>query len=198
MLQYLVIGGACIQLAGCIGYLTDTLKGRNQPNLVSWALWSIAPLIGSAAAFSSGVTWAALPTFMSGFAPSLVVIAALITKHGKWKLRRFDYLCGLFSILALLLWGITNNPLIAIAFAIISDGLAAIPTIRKGWTHPESESLNVYVADFFANGTAFFAMTGLTFSQAAFPIYIIFVDLSMFIGLMRPRLGFSSTGKGKN
>jgi hypothetical protein len=73
-LPYLVFLGAAVQLVGIWSYIKDTVKGDAKPNRVSWLLWSIAPLIGTAAAISDGVTWEVLPVFMSGFGPLLEAV----------------------------------------------------------------------------------------------------------------------------
>src|SRR6185437_6841760 len=138
MLQYLVLVGAAIQLYGIYDYIRDTLKGKTQPNRVSWLLWSIAPTIATVAALTAGVRWAVLPVFISGFGPFLVFLASFVNKNAYWKLERFDYLCGIFSILALIGWGITKDANVAIVFSILSDGTAALPTLIKAWRFPET------------------------------------------------------------
>ena len=145
MIQYIVIIGSIAQLFGVFLYIKETLKGNTKPNRITWLLWSIAPLIGVLAAIFDGVSpFAVLPVFMAGFGPLLVFIASFVNKNSYWKLEKFDYLCGLFSILALVLWYLTKLPVIVIIFAVISDLLAAIPTIMKSWLHPETESFYPY------------------------------------------------------
>ena len=131
MLQYLVIIAALVALFACLSYIRSMFRGEAKPNRVSWLMWSIAPMIGTAAALSDGVRWAALPVFMAGFSPLLIFIFSFVTKKAYWKLEPFDYVCGSFSALALILWGVTKEPNIAIAFSIASDGFAAVPTITN-------------------------------------------------------------------
>lgn len=112
MLQYAVILGAVVNVFGALGYARDTLRGETKPNRVTWLMWSVAPLIGTAAALSEGVTWAVLPVFMAGFGPFLILLASFINPNAYWKLETFDYLCGACSVLALVLWGITQDALL--------------------------------------------------------------------------------------
>src|SRR3989344_785767 len=102
MLQYLVFLGAAANIGGAFFYIRDTLYRKTKPNRATWFMWSLAPLIATGAALSSGVGWAVLPVFMSGFGPLLVFIASFVNKNSYWKLEQFDYWCGLFSVLALL------------------------------------------------------------------------------------------------
>ncbi len=186
MLQYIVLAGASAQLIGILFYARETVRGETKPNRVTWLMWSIAPLIASVAAFSDGVRWAALPVFMAGFAPLLVFFVSFMNPKSYWKLEVFDYICGTFSILALILWGITEEPLFAIIFSIISDGFAALPTIIKSWKHPETESVAAYTTGFFNALTSFFALRTFGVSELAFPIYLVLID-SLLAGIIYKR-----------
>ncbi|KKR26071.1 MAG: hypothetical protein UT55_C0018G0001, partial [Candidatus Peregrinibacteria bacterium GW2011_GWE2_39_6] len=105
-----------------------------------------------------------------------------------WKLEIFDYICGAFSMLALVLWGITKDPLIAIIFALTSDGFAAIPTIIKSWKHPETESLGAYTAGLLNSLTSFFALKTFSISELAFPIYLVLLNIILITGICKGRL----------
>jgi hypothetical protein len=190
MLQYLVIVGAAVQLIGVFSYVKDTLKGETKPNKVTWLLWSIAPLIATVAAMSTGVTWAVLPVFISGFGPLLVFVASFVNKNAYWKLEKFDYICGLLSILALILWGITKLPEVAIVFAIASDGFAAVPTIIKAWKYPETENAGPFTAGVFNSLTSFAAIKAWTFSAYAFPIYLVFINGIIALAVYGQKISF--------
>jgi len=188
MLQYLVIVGAIVQLIGIFSYLKATLRGDTKPNRVTWLLWSVAPMIASAAALSKHNGWATLPVFMAGFGPLLVFIASFINKKSYWKLEKFDYLCGLFSVLALILWGITKNPSVAIIFAIASDALAAMPTLIKAWKYPETETAAAFTTGIFNALTSFAAIKIWNFPALAFPIYLIIIDTACMLAIKRKLL----------
>ena len=187
-LPYLVFLGAAVQLIGIWSYIKDTVKGDAKPNRVSWLLWSIAPLIGTAAAISDGVTWEVLPVFMSGFGPLLVFIASFVNKNSYWKLEKFDYWCGALSLLALILWWVTKIPEVAILFAILSDGLAAIPTLVKSWKYPETENAGPFTAGLFNSLTSFAAVKIWNFSSIAFPIYLVFINISIALAIYRRKI----------
>jgi len=176
-IQYIVFVGMAIQLIGIASYIKETIKGNTKPNKVSWLMWAIAPMIASFAAMANGVGWAVLPVFMSGFAPLLVFIASLLNKKSYWKLESFDYLCGLFSVLALILWAITKDATIAIVFSIASDGFASIPTIIKLWKYKETETVDAYTAGLLNSLTSFFAIKTWNFSSYGFPIYLVVINI---------------------
>lgn len=181
MLQYLVILGAIVNITGSSLYIREIFQGKTKPNKMTWLMWSIAPFIATVAALSNGVRWAVVPVFVSGFVPFLIFLASLVNKKAYWKLERFDYVCGLFSVLALMLWAITRHASIAIVFAILSDGFAGLPTLIKSWKYPDTETAEAYAAGLFSALTSFFALKAFNFSELAFPIYLVLMTSSLFV-----------------
>lgn len=188
MLSNLVFVAALIQLAGIIGYAYNTLKGHTKPNRITWMLWAAAPLIGTAAAVSDGVSWAVLPVFMAGFGPLLVLCVSFLNKEAYWKLTWFDYICGLLAVLALVLWAITKEPLMAIALAIAADGLAALPTIVKSWYFPETESAIGYSATIIAVSLGLSAIETWRLSEYLFPFYLIVINIIILLAIYRKQI----------
>src|SRR5258705_13291527 len=115
--------GLAFQSWGGLSYLIDTVKGKVQPNRVTWLLWAIAPLIAFSAMIKQGVGIESLSTFIIGFVPLLIFIASFFNKKAVWHITKFDLICGTLSVLGLVLWLITKVGNVAILFSIIADGL---------------------------------------------------------------------------
>ena len=188
MLEYLVFVAALATLAATLVYVRSMFKGGAKPNRMSWLMWSIAPFIATAAAISNGIGWAVLPVFMSGLSPFLIFSASFVLKKAHWKLTSFDYVCGALSGLALILWYVTEDPNVAIALAIASDGLASIPTLTKAWKHPETEVAWPYLVGVFNASTSFLALTVWAFSAYAFPAYLIVINVLLFFSACKKKL----------
>lgn len=198
MENYLVIFGALVSLFGIFFYIRETIKGKTKPNRITWFMWSVAPFIATAAALSSGVTWAALPVFMSGFSPFLVFLSSFWNPKSYWRLGMFDYLCGLFSILALILWAITQNPTVAIVFAIASDAFAGVPTVVKCWKKPETETWTPFFAGLISAATTFSIINTWSFTEYAFSAYLITLNCILLIAIFRKNFFYSKTRDTKN
>jgi hypothetical protein len=183
MFEYLVIVGAFATLVGAFAYIRSMFKGRAKPNRVTWFMWSVAPFIAAAAAMSSGVTWAVVPVLMSGISPFLIFVASFFHKNAYWKLAKFDYLCGVLSGVAFVLWFLIENPNVAIFFSILSDALAAVPTLIKAWRNPETESSWPYLIGVFSPLTSFLVASSLDFSEVAFPSYLVVINLLLVLSV---------------
>jgi hypothetical protein len=170
-------------------------RGQTKPNRITWFMWSVAPFVATLAAVSNGVGWAVIPVFMSGFSPFLIFTASFFSKKAYWKLTTFDYVCGALSGLAVVLWYVTSNPNVAIIFAIISDSLAAVPTLIKAWRNPETESAWPYIVGTFSPMTSYLVATSWAFSELAFPSYLIVINIVLLLPItMRRRFREVSGG----
>ncbi len=188
MSEVFVFAAAAISILGAAAYIRSMLRGGAKPNRVSWLMWSIAPFIATAAALSKGVGWAALPVFMSGFMPFLIFLVSFFTRRAYWKLTRFDYLCGGVSALALVLWYLTMDPNVAIVFAIISDAVAAVPTITKALKQPESESPWPFITGTINGVAAYPAARFWNFTELAFPTYLIAINILLTLAVYHKKL----------
>lgn len=104
------------------------------------------------------------------------------------KLEPFDYVCGIFSVLALILWAVTKNADLTILFAILSDASAAVPTVIKSWIHPETEYPCPFFTGLFSAGTAFLAIDSRTFSVYAFPVCLVIANIVILSAIYRKKL----------
>jgi hypothetical protein len=188
MFEYLVFVAAFASLVATSVYIRSMFKGQTKPNRITWLMWSIAPFIATAAAVSNGVGWAVIPVFMSGFSPFLVLTASFFSKKAYWKLSSFDYLCGILSGLAIVLWYATNDANLAISFAVVSDALAAVPTFIKGWRNPETESAWPFIIGVFTPLTSFTVAATLAFSELAFPTYLVAINILLVFCVSKRRL----------
>lgn len=185
----LVILSALISIAGSSAYIKDTIKGKTKPNRVSWSLWAIAPLIGTAAALSSGADiWATVRVFLAGFLPLIVFSASFFNPKSYWKLTTFDYLCGATAVFALLIWYLANSPTLAILFAALADGFATLPTIKKAWTNPETETGITYLAGFIGVLLILPSIPTWDIQNSAFQVYLLTANSLLLIAVYRKKI----------
>lgn len=173
-----VVLGAVITVAGSASYARDTLRGRTQPNRVSWALWTVAPLIAFAAEVSQEIGLQALLTLAVGVGPLLVLVASLANRHAYVRLSPFDLACGALSIAALVAWLITGTGDLAILFSILADFFGAVPTVRKAYRWPRSESAGTFLASACGATITLLTIERWSFASAAFASYIVVAGTS--------------------
>ncbi len=187
--RHFAILAALVTLAGSGGYALDTLRGRTQPNRVSWAMWAVAPLIAFAAELTEHAGLTSLLTFSVGFGPAMVLLASFLDERAYARITRLDVMCGGLSAAALAAWEVTGRGDVAIAFSILSDLWAAIPTLHKALRRPESESAKAFVPS--AIGCVITLLTippgAWVFANYGFPVYILLIDTALSTLILRPR-----------
>ena len=180
--------GAAVVVVGQAFYVVDTLRGRTQPNRVTWLLWAVAPLLAFAVEIDDHIGIIALMTFMYGFGPMVVFGASFVNRQSVWALGRLDYACGVLSVAGTIGWLVTREGLIALAASIVADALAGFPTMIKSWRHPETESASAYVAGFVSAVITLLTVRHVSVTVMAFPLYIAVVTL-VAVALVGGRLG---------
>jgi len=173
--KFVILAGV-IAVASAAGYAFDTLRGRNQPNRVTWAMWTVVPMIAFAAQIGQGVGLQSVFTFAGGFGPLLVLIATFVNPKAYWRLTSFDLTCGLVSLAALVLWAITGKGLVALVLSVVADFFAAVPTIKKSYRVPVSESGYPFLFGVVAALITLLTIKEWTLANSAFGIYVLFTD----------------------
>jgi len=187
--HWLIILSAIISIGGSYAYIKDTLAGKTQPNKVSWFLWALAPLIGTGAAISAQADfWVTSRIFLAGFLPVLVFIASFVNKKSYWKITSFDIACGIFSFMALITWLVMESFQLAILLAVIADGFAALPTIRKAWKFPSTETGLTYIAAFIGTLLVLPSIPVWNIENSAFQIYLLIANFLLVASIYRKRV----------
>ncbi len=171
---------------GARRYILDMRGGHVTPNLVTWFLWSLAPLIALGAQLKAKVGAEAALAAAVGLCPLAVFIAGL--RQGKFKPQAFDWCCGGISLLTLCLWLLTGSGSIGVSLSILADAFGAAPTVLKSWRNPESESPRFFALFAISAVVTLMTLTQWAVVNAAFTVYICALYIGLFI-LVRFKVG---------
>jgi len=145
--KILICAGVVVSMIGYLVYVRDIRRGTADPDLVSWGLWTVIPLLAFATQYTEGVGIVALDTFTAGVGPALVVFTALRGPRAPHKLHLVDILCGSTAVVGVIIWIMSGNPTLGLWAFLAADLGAGIPTMFKVWFEPDSESKLCYVMD---------------------------------------------------
>ena len=173
---YFAILGAILGSLGGLYYLFETLKGKAQPNRITWLLWGIFPLVIFLAQRVQGVQAIAWVSLVSGVTPLLVVAASFFNKRAFWKSEPRDYYLMAAAFIGIILWAITDNPNLALLFSLGADILASVPTLIKSYRYPHSESWVAYAVSAFGFGIGFMSVQTYTIQSTAFVAYVFLLN----------------------
>ena len=179
---------ALLSFAGTYGYIRDTLRGDTSPNRVTWGLWAVEGLLAFVVEIQQHVGLPSLTTLMLGLMPFVIVAASFRNPRSVWKIGKFDLFCGLISVTGLLFWGFVNAPTVALISFVAADQIAALPTVRKAWIAPTSESARVFILGFANCAITLMTLKHFTTAGVLFPGCILVTDLLIAI-LVVTRVG---------
>ncbi len=176
--------GAALGLLGSARYSLAIVRGSVRPNLVTWSLWGIAPIIAFFAQLDAGVGLPAVMTLAAGLGPTIVVTTSLISRRYFARFGMFDLACAIVAVIALAVWlGLGDAPM-AVFFAVAADGIAALPTVIKAWRHPDSENALFYLV--VSVGSTITLLTISTWNPEAWAFVAYQFAICMLLAIMIP------------
>ena len=177
-----------LSLLGVAGYIRDTLRGVTTPNRVTWGLWALEGVLAFAIEIKQHVGLAAGMTLMLGLGPILVVVASFRHHHGVWRLTTFDIVCGAISLAGIIFWALVDAPTTALVSFVVADQVAALPTVRKSWLAPETETWWAFAMGSLNTGITLATLHEITTAGALFPGVIMVTD-ALLVVLIVTRVG---------
>ena len=183
----LSIAAAVLGIGSVIPYVIDIFYGTTKPNVVSQFLWTIIQAIALTAQLSSGASWSIAILCATTFNALLITVIGL-SGYGYRSYGKLDATCFVLAILAIVLWQITGDPVLAIAFTVSADLIATIPTIIKLHHSPRSEPPLAWFLMAVAALCAVFSTQKFDIANLLYPIFLVLqggiIFLISFIGRM--------------
>ena len=174
-------------LLSFIPYIRDIFKHKTRPQRMSWLIWSILGSIAFFSQFAKGASYSLVMPATQTLGDLLIFMLAI--KYGLGGLMKRDIAALIGVSIALLLWYLTSEAIVALFIVIFIDGIGAVLTAIKSYENPTTETISAWVLTFIGGALACFAVGKLDFILLAFPIYIC---LASFLILISIKLGFNA------
>lgn len=175
------ISSAIVNIIAFIPYIRSIFSKNTKPERSSWWIWTVLMTVALFAQISAGATWSALLTLV--FVVGNLVVAVLSTKYGYGKFTTKDRFSITLAVVAIILWYITENPLIALLLTIVVDFLAYWLTIIKSWKAPYSENITSWVLMTVAAILSVLSVGVTNMTLIIFPAYVAIVSFAGVIVL---------------
>jgi len=142
MKESVAIIASLLAIVGNVPYLIDIIKKRVQPHPYTWLVWTIVSCAIFFGQVAKGAGIGALPTAASEI--FTVIIFFLSLRYGFKHIRKVDTIFLVISLLGIIPWMLTKDPTLSVIIAVSIDLTAFVPTIKKTWKHPETETPLLY------------------------------------------------------
>lgn len=130
---------ALCSIAAYVPYLREIFAGRTKPHAFTWLIWMLTTTTAAAGGWAGGGGWGAANQTLSAFLTVLFFLLSLW--YGTKNITKSDTTILLLALIAIALWWRFNSPLLAVWMVTAIDAAAYIPTFRKSFSEPLTESL---------------------------------------------------------
>ncbi len=196
MKETIAVIAASIAIVGNIPYLRDVISKRVQPHPYTWFIWTLVSATTFFGALQKGAGIGALPTGIAEIFTLIIFIFSL--QYGFKQIRKIDTFFLVFAILGFIPWILTKDPTISIIVVVTIDLIAFIPTLRKTWKNPKSETPVLYSMNVLRHILTIFSLQAYNVATLLHSIVMIVINSLMTVIILKGKIKKeSSVGESK-
>jgi hypothetical protein len=160
--------------------IKQVIDDTYSPSIFSRCVWLLLAINSFAGVLLSSGSGAAI--LLAGV---LLAGNAAMCLVSFWKgnkdFGRLELFCIGLLVISGLLWILVDAPLVNLGISLFAHLVGAIPTYRKVWSNPETESTPFWSLFLAASIISIFASEDFNLTTIIFPLYYTLFDGSMFI-----------------
>jgi Ca2+/Na+ antiporter len=161
-------------------YLRDTFLNKTKPHVYTWLIWTITQGIATLGILYGQGGWAAALNLAVGTCFVFVVLIFSL-KNGTKNITTFDTIILISALCAIFVWWKLEQPVIALMMICTIDAIGYIPTYRKSYKDPWSETLWTWVGFGLGNIFSTIALLQYNFLTLAYLITIFIANLILVL-----------------
>ena len=185
MKEVLALIAALVAFAGNIPYLRDTIRKRVTPHPYTWFVWSIVSGITLFGQIAKGAGIGALPTAVAEAFTITIFLYSL--QYGFKNVAKTDNYFLVAASLGLIPWIVTKDPTFSVIIAVTIDLVAFVPTIRKTWRRPATETPTLYAANVVRHVLTLFSLQTYNIATTLHSIAMIVTNSIMTTIILRKK-----------
>lgn len=166
-------------------YIRDIFLGKTTPHSYSWLIWATLQITGATAMFNSNAGWGITPLVMG--AALCVSVFLLSLKYGTKNVTRFDAICLVSALAVFCFYLVTKEALVSIILVSVIDVIGFLPTFRKAYEEPHSETVSTYILSAVADGLALGALSSFSLTNTLYLFTLIVVDSACSVMILNRR-----------
>lgn len=177
---------SALAVAGNIPYLRDMFKGKIQPHPYTWLVWSIVSGVTFFGQVAKGAGYGAIAFGASEIFTIIIFLFSL--KYGFKGITRTDTYFLIAALLGIIPWILTNDPTYSVIIMVTIDLIAFIPTLKKAWSTPASESPLLYSSNAIRHTLTLFALSSFNIATTLHSFAMIVTNTMMTVFILRKKL----------
>jgi hypothetical protein len=183
--DYIVLIASILAVIGNVPYLLDIVHKRIKPHPYTWFIWTIVSGVTFFGQVAGGGGVGAIPTAASEIFTLVIFLFSL--QYGFKNIARTDTYFLIAAILGLIPWFLTNDPTLSVVIVVIIDVIAFIPTIRKTFAHPDTETPILYSMNVLRHILALFSLEAVNIATSFHSVMMIMTNSIMTAIIVKKR-----------
>jgi hypothetical protein len=175
MKEFLGILAVVITFIGYAPYIADTIKGKTRPHIFSWFTWAFVTFIIFALQVLGHGGAGTYTTLATAILCTLIFILGL--KNGKKDITKFDTIIFVITLIATGIWIFAKQPILSTLLIVTINTLANVPTIRKSWKDPHSETLFTWEMGAVRNFLGLLALSSYSILTWLYPVTNLLINI---------------------
>ncbi len=155
-------------------YLRDIFRRKTTPHSHSWLIWTLLQATGVLAMVHSGAGGGVASLIVGAVLCAFIFLLSL--RYGTKNITVFDTVCLFGALIAIAVWLFLHNALLSIIAVSLIDLLAFLPTFRKSYVEPHSETISTYILSAGADGCAILALSTLSVTTSLYLITLLITN----------------------
>lgn len=179
-MDYKIILGVVATLIGLVGYaiyFKEIFTKKIIPHAFSWLVWGILTSIAFAAQVVENGGAGAWNTGVTGL--FCLIISVIGFTKGRKDFTKFDWICLITALIAIVLWWFTKNPTLSVILVTTIDAIGCFPTIRKSFHKPFEENATIFALSSSKFIIALFALETYTLATWLYPVSLVITNVIM-------------------
>lgn len=174
-----------------VPYIVDVLRKKAVPHPYSWLIWGSAATIMATLQLLYGggaLAWSTLAVGLISFG----ICVLSWRSGGKRFINHYDKLSLVVAIVAVVLWLGANKPTLAMLSLVAADLFGFIPSVRKTWVSPYSETLTMWGINALRHSLNILAISTYSLLTLADPVVWAIANLGFCIMVIARRKSVKS------
>jgi len=175
----LTIIATAIGVVAFLPYLRDIFSLKTKPHAYTWLIWAITQGTAVFGIWRGGGGWGALNLTIGIL--FVVAIFFFSLKYGTKNITKSDTIILIAALSAIVVWWQLDRPLISVIMVSAIDVIGFIPSFRKSYKDPWSETLTSWVLFSISNIFAILALKEYNFLTVTYLVAINSANIAFFL-----------------
>lgn len=174
-------------IVGSLPYLRDMFRKKTKPHAYTWLIWVITQSTATAGLIHGNGGWGAVSMVVGTSFCAIIFLLSL--KYGTRNITKSDTIVFIAALFAIVVWWQLKSPLLAVLMVSVIDFLGYVPSFRKSFEEPWTETLISWAIFIASNVFTILALSDYNLFTLLYILVISAANLTIFtICLVRRRV----------